>query len=136
MIETDLLEQAPPISEIEYQFFWPPLPQADETDVADAAETRMSTGQSTPSQEAAQNGIDFETLVAQASKDLGITPDDYKKRLADKLFGTSATKVQNNEPADTPKPIVASTKTKRSDRNKKRSILRASERHATSSTIN
>ena len=130
MIDTDLLDDAPPINQLEHQFFWPPLPQADAGDVADAAETRMSTGQSTPSQEAAQNGIDFETLVATGARDLGLTPEEYKRRLADKLFGPrEPLPPAPVEPRD--KPMAASTKTsKRRARDKERSVMRATERFA------
>lgn len=86
-ISTDLLDGAPPISQIRFKFHWPPLPQSDEGDVAAAATERMATGQSTPSREAAIQNRDYEAECEQAARDFGCTVEEYKQRVADKLFG-------------------------------------------------
>jgi lambda family phage portal protein len=97
-----VLDGAPPIDQIEHQWHWPPIPQADETDVATAAATRMSTGQSTPSREASLMGWDWETEAKRAAADLGISTEEYKHRLADKLFGAVETAAPSG-PTPTPK---------------------------------
>ncbi len=81
-----ILDDAPPIDEIDCQWFWNPLPQSDEGDVADAAVTRMSSGQSSTSSEAAANGDEWGSIVARAAADLGITPEEYKQAVFAKLL--------------------------------------------------
>jgi len=84
-----VLDGAPPIDEIEYLFEWPPLPQADELDVANAVDTRVSSGQSTLREEYARRGKDFDASIEIAARDYGVSTADLKKALFAKHFGTS-----------------------------------------------
>ena len=83
---TDILDAAPPLSEITYKVIWPPLPQSDEIEVVTAATERIKGGLSTPSQEAAFAGNDFETQCEIGARDFGATVQEYKRRLFDFYF--------------------------------------------------
>lgn len=82
-----ILEGAPPIDQITYNVVWPPLPQADEIDVANAANTRMSTGQTSPRQESLFRGEDYDSKVRTAASDYGVSEQEYKRALFNKHFG-------------------------------------------------
>jgi capsid protein len=87
MISTDLLDGLEiPISEIGYQFFWPPLPQSNETDRATAATARITSGQSILRDEYSRMGKDFETSMKVGAQDYGVTPEEFKKALFAKHF--------------------------------------------------
>lgn len=86
-ISTDLLDGVGMLlGDIPHKFYWPPLPQADELDVALAAKERMSTGQSTPAQEAALRGDDYEQQCITAANNYGVEPHEYKRALFAKHF--------------------------------------------------
>lgn len=90
-IDTDVLDNAGLLDEIDFQFFWPPLPVSDEADQADAVATRIATGQSTFSTEAASmGGVDDDALVQQAARDNGVTPEEYRQARFNKTFGIVA----------------------------------------------
>lgn len=76
-----LLDGMPSIDEIEHQWYWPPLPNLDEVESAQAAKLRLSAGLSTPSKEHAVQGTDFETIVGQMARDYGSSPEEMRKRL-------------------------------------------------------
>ena len=76
-----LLEGLPSITEIDHQWYWPPLPNLDEVDAATASKIRLSIGQSGPSREMARVGNDYETEVAQMAKDYGIPVEQMKARI-------------------------------------------------------
>lgn len=82
-----VLDDAPPISEIEYTFFWPPLPQSDELDVAKAAQLRMETGQSFITEEWAKNGRDAELGVQAAAAFFNKSVDEVKEALFKQIYG-------------------------------------------------
>lgn len=86
---TDMLDGAPPISEIEYQIVWPPLPQSDETEQATAAQTRIQSGLSTLPQEYIRNGEDPEASLRKGAAFFGVSVEDYRKALFGKLFATA-----------------------------------------------
>ena len=85
-----LLDGAPPIDQIDYQWNWPPLPDIDPAETVATNAERMSTGQATPSMVHSENGQDWETEVARFAQDLGVTVPEVKKALFDKLFGLVA----------------------------------------------
>jgi capsid protein len=83
-----VLDGAPPIDEIDFCFQWPPLPQSDEIEVANAVEKRVSTGQSTLREEYARMGKDFDSSAEIAARDYGVSIDEYKRALFTKLLGS------------------------------------------------
>lgn len=86
-IETEILDEWPGLLEdIAYQFVWPPLPQSDEESSANAADKRMTSGQTTPSREAAAKGTDYETECAVGARDYGVSIEEYKRALFYKHF--------------------------------------------------
>lgn len=89
-IETDILDAwEGTLEDIAYQFVWPPLPQSDEMDVANASEKRMQSGQSTPAYEAMLRGSDYETQCIIAAQNYGVSVEEYKKALFYKHFSTT-----------------------------------------------
>jgi capsid protein len=85
-----LLDGAPPIDQIDYQWNWPPLPDIDPAETVATNAERMATGQATPSMIHSENGQDWETEVARFAQDLGVTVPEVKKALFDKYFGLVA----------------------------------------------
>lgn len=81
-----ILDGAPPIDDIEFRFDWPPLPQADEIDVANAATLRMTSGQTTPRQECMARGEDYDAKIRTGAADYGVSEDEYKRAIFAKHF--------------------------------------------------
>lgn len=82
-----LLDGAPDdVDQIDYHFYWPPLPQSDEIDVANAAVIRMTSGQTTPRQESMARGEDFDSKIRTGAEDYGVSPEEYKRAIFAKHF--------------------------------------------------
>ena len=82
-----LLDGLPAIEDIDHRWHWPPLPELDAVDSANAAAIRMSTGQSTPTDELARRGQDWETESNRAASDFGVDVATYKAAVFAKTFG-------------------------------------------------
>jgi lambda family phage portal protein len=82
-----LLAGMPRIEEINHQWTWPPLPELDATEAANAAATRLATGQSTMSDEHARRGKEWEMEAIRAAADFGVTVEEYKRAVFNKTFG-------------------------------------------------
>jgi hypothetical protein len=82
-----LLDGMPSINQIDHRWHWPPLQELDAVDSANAAAIRLSTGQSTPTQEHARRGQDWDTESARAAADFGVDVMTYKQALFAKTFG-------------------------------------------------
>jgi hypothetical protein len=85
-----LLAGLPSIAEIAHQWTWPPLPELDATEAASAAATRLSTGQSTLSEEHARRGKDWEMEASRAAADFGVSVEEYKRAVFTKTFDSQA----------------------------------------------
>jgi lambda family phage portal protein len=85
-----LLDGLPSINQIDHRWHWPPLPELDAVDSANAAAIRLSTGQSTLTQEHARRGQDWATEVARAADDFGIDVLTYKRALFAKTFDSAS----------------------------------------------
>ena len=85
-----LLDGLPSISQIDHKWHWPPLPELDAVDSANAASIRLSTGQSTLTQEHARRGQDWATESARAADDFGIDVLTYKRALFAKTFDSAS----------------------------------------------
>lgn len=94
-----LLEGLPAFTDIDHRWHWPPLPELDAIDSANAAAIRLSTGQSTPTDEHARRGKDWTTEAARAAEDFGVTIEQYKQAFFAKTFGLVA-----GQPIPTPQP--------------------------------
>ena len=88
-----LLDGMPQISEIDHKFHWPPLPELDAVDSANAAQIRLSTGQSTPTEEHARRGQDWATESARAAADFGVDEPTYKAAVFAKTFDKASSAV-------------------------------------------
>lgn len=107
-IETDLLDGVPLlIDEIDYQFFWPPLPQSDEGDAAKATAQRLETGQSTRREEYARRGLNVDTEDAAAARDYGVTVEEYRRGLFNKLVAVKAPEQNSAPPGESTTPDEA-----------------------------
>lgn len=85
-----LLDGLPSISAIDHRWHWPPLPELDAIDSANAAAIRLSTGQSTPTEEHARRGKDWTTESQRAAADFGVPVDEYRRAVFAKTFDTQA----------------------------------------------
>lgn len=83
----------PLVAEWDHEWQWDGFEHVDPTKEANADETQLATGMACHADLLAKDGRDVETVHAKAAVSLGLSLDEYRKRLADKLFG--------------PKPIVA-----------------------------
>ena len=82
-----LLSGAPPIDQIAYGWQWPPLPQLDVIETAQAAEMMLASGQISMSSLYMKNGGDWEAESSRAAVDFGVTPEVYRAAVFQKLFG-------------------------------------------------
>ena len=82
-----LLDGIPPIDQVGHRWHWAPLPELDAIESANASLLRMSIGQSSPAEESARRGIEWESAAARAAADFGVTVEQYKQAVFTKLFG-------------------------------------------------
>jgi len=85
-----LLDGLPQFGECDHKWHWPPLPELDALDAANAASVRLSTGQSTPTEEHARRGQDWDTESVRAAGDFGVPVEVYKRAVFAKTFDSTA----------------------------------------------
>lgn len=69
------------------QWYWPGIEHVDELKASKAAETRILSGLSSIQTEQARAGYDWEDQQRQQAEALGLSLEDYRRRLADKMLG-------------------------------------------------
>jgi lambda family phage portal protein len=82
-----LLDGMPSIGEIDHRWHWPPLPELDAVDSANAAAIRLKSGLSTPTSEHARRGQDWDTESMRAAADFGVPVEVYKQAVFAFTFG-------------------------------------------------
>lgn len=82
-----LLDGMPSIGEIDHRWHWPPLPELDAVDSANAAAIRLKSGLSTPTSEHARRGQDWDTESLRAAADFGVPVEVYKQAVFAFTFG-------------------------------------------------
>ena len=82
-----LLSGMPATGEIDHIWHWPPLPELDANEAANAAALRVSTGQSTLTSEHARRGQDWNVQAERAAADFGVDVATYKAAVFAKTFG-------------------------------------------------
>ncbi len=82
-----LLNGLPAIADIDHRWHWPPLPELDQVEAAQAAEIRLAAGLSTPTEEHARRGKDWDLESARAAADFGVSVDQYRQAVFAKTFG-------------------------------------------------
>jgi len=82
-----LLDGLPSISSIDHKWHWPPLPELDQVDSANAATIRLKSGLSTPTSEHARRGQDWDTESMRAASDFGVPVEVYKQAVFAATFG-------------------------------------------------
>lgn len=75
------------ISSYRHEWRWDGYEHVDPQKEANATETMLATGQTCIPDVVAKGGGDWEVLQEKAAKSLGLTLEEYRERLADKLFG-------------------------------------------------
>jgi hypothetical protein len=122
-----LLDGLPALSDIDHKWHWPPLPELDAVDSANAAAIRLSTGQSTPTEEHARRGQDWNTECVRAAADFGVPVESYKAAVFAKTFGLtpggpmpSAPMAAGGEPAAMPQGEYTSLGQRAFSNNQKR----------------
>ena len=73
-----------------YEWRWDGDEHVDPTKEADATETRIAIGISSYPDECAKLGNDFEMVHMKNAQALGMTVEEYRTRLADRLLGPKA----------------------------------------------
>ena len=102
-----LLAGMPRIEEINHQWTWPPLPELDATEAANAAATRLATGQSTMSDEHARRGKEWEMEAIRAAADFGVSVEEYKRAVFMKTFGIQQPAAPLSASQSSPAPAQA-----------------------------
>ena len=97
-----LLAGLPPIGEIEHRWHWPPLPELDAIETAQAAQLRMKSGLSSLSEEYARRGADWQSESERAAADFGVPSDVYRQAVFASLFGIPFTPGQPISPPVAP----------------------------------
>ncbi len=82
-----LLAGLPPINQIDHVWHHPPIPSLDPIDDANAATARLSSGQTSLTEEYATRGKDFATGIQRAADDYGVPIDALKAAIFAKTFG-------------------------------------------------
>lgn len=82
-----LLSGMPRIEDIDHKWTWPPLPELDAVESAQAAQIRIQSGQSTMTEEHARRGKDWAVEAARAAEDFGVSVDQYKQAVFMSTFG-------------------------------------------------
>lgn len=70
-----------------HEWFWDPTGEIDAVKSTTARTMRMAAGLSHRRRELGEDGIDIDTADEQAAADLGLTVEEYRRRVADKVFG-------------------------------------------------
>jgi capsid protein len=89
----------PSFNQIDHRWHWPPLPELDPVDSANAAKIRLASGLSTPTEELARRGKDWETEAARAAIDFGVTAEEYKQAVFAATFTVPGAGVAPAAPA-------------------------------------
>lgn len=88
---------------IRYQWYWPSLGHhVDPQKVANAAATALSAGLTSLPREYSKQGADWEEEQIAASKSLGISVDEYRELLRNKLFGAAPAPAPQADPSSDP----------------------------------
>jgi hypothetical protein len=85
-----LLNGLPVIADIDHKWHWAPLPELDQVESAQAAEIRLASGLSTPTEEHARRGKDWDIESARAAADFGVSPEVYRQAVFAKTFDQQA----------------------------------------------
>lgn len=80
-----------------YEWRWDGDEHVDPTKEADATETRLAIGISSYADECSKLGVDFEAVHAKNAQALGLTIEEYRSRLADRLLGAKAMPAQGTQ---------------------------------------
>lgn len=82
-----LLDGAPPLIDLEHEWFWDAPTSIDPMVEDGSAEIRLRSGRGNLQDEFAQQGLDWRSQIAKAAASFGLTVEDYQRRLANKIFG-------------------------------------------------
>jgi len=99
-----LLSGLPRIEDIDHKWTWPPLPELDAVESAQAAQIRIQSGQSTMTEEHARRGKDWSVEAVRAAEDFGVSVEEYKRAIFNSTFGidpaaAAATQAVTQQPA-------------------------------------
>lgn len=100
-----LLDGMPATGDIDHKWHHPPLPELDAVDAANAAAIRLSTGQSTLTQEHARRGQDWSVERVKAAEDWGVDLPTFLAAAFSKTYGL--TPGQSIQTASVAAPVAA-----------------------------
>jgi capsid protein len=98
LLMTDALPQsARTLDRVPRQWYWPGIEHVDELKAANASRVRIESGQASIATEQSRAGYDWEDQQRQQAECLGLTLEEYRRRLADKLLGPDALEEQKEK---------------------------------------
>jgi lambda family phage portal protein len=96
-----LLNGLPAIADIEHRWHWPPLPELDQVESAQAAEIRLKAGLSTLTEEHARRGKDWDLESTRAAADFGVSVNEYRAAVFAQTFDVQGAPQAPGAPTDT-----------------------------------
>lgn len=85
-----MLPQAARITDVAWEWHWPGIEHIDEVKAARAGQIRLESGLSSLVTEHARAGDDWEEQQRLQARALGLSIEEYRRRLADKILGNNA----------------------------------------------
>ena len=95
----ELVAGLPPFSQLHWSWFWDSFGHVDPQKEANAQRTRLGNGTTTPQEETAKEGRDFEELAVEAAANFGVSVSEYKQALFGQIMG--AVKESNEQTSET-----------------------------------
>lgn len=81
---------------IEHEWHWTPFEHVDPLKEANASAVKLANGLASIPSYYAELGLDWETELAKQAEALGLSLEDYRRRLADKLLGPQGEQVNRS----------------------------------------
>jgi len=92
-LQTSLFPQLSVVGAVDREWHWTPFEHVDPLKEANAHAVRLSNGLASIPTYYATQGLDWESELEKQATALGISIDEYKRRLADKLLGPQGEQV-------------------------------------------
>ena len=84
------------VADLEISWHWEPFLHVDPLKESNAASNDMSHGLASLPTYYAEQGLDWQVELAKQAESLGMSLEDYQRRLADKLLGPQGEQIQQN----------------------------------------
>ncbi len=85
---------------------WPRPPVGDEESEANAARTKLESGQASPSSIAASRNIDYDDLIEEMAADYGVSIDEMRRIMLGKLLGANPAPAGQSPKSNAPETAI------------------------------